>query len=55
MLSLSPGIHCIWAQATPLGAVVKLRMSPEVPIVVEYPMEGLGSISYFLAPKIDEE
>jgi hypothetical protein len=30
-------------------------MSPEVPIVVEYPMENTGSISYYLAPKIDEE
>jgi hypothetical protein len=30
-------------------------MSPDVPIVVEYPMKDTGSISYYLAPKIDEE
>ena len=34
---------------------MKLHMSPDVPIVVEYPIEKLGSISYFLAPKIDED
>jgi proliferating cell nuclear antigen len=42
-------------QATPLGPQVKLHMSPDVPIVVEYPIESSGSISYYLAPKIDEE
>lgn len=43
-----------FTKATPLGAKVKLHMSPDVPIVVEYPMD-IGSISYFLAPKIDED
>lgn len=42
-------------QATPLGSKVILHMSPDVPIVVEYPIENTGSISYYLAPKIDEE
>lgn len=28
-----------FTKATPLGPIVKLHMSPEVPIVVEYPME----------------
>lgn len=41
-----------FTKATPLGPTVKLHMSPEVPIVVEYPMEDVGSISYFLAPKV---
>lgn len=44
-----------FTKATPLGPTVKLHMSPDVPIVVEYPMENIGSISYFLAPKIDED
>ncbi|EWM26272.1 hypothetical protein NSK_002771 [Nannochloropsis salina CCMP1776] len=44
-----------FTKATPLGSTVKLHMSPDVPIVVEYPIDGIGSISYFLAPKIDED
>lgn len=46
-------LRCV--QATPLGPQVKLHLSPDVPIVVEYPMDQTGSISYYLAPKIDEE
>jgi proliferating cell nuclear antigen len=32
-----------------------LKMSPQVPLIVEFPIEGLGYIRYFLAPKIEEE
>jgi len=43
-----------FTKATPLSPVVVLSFSPEVPVVVEYPIEELGYIKYFLAPKIDE-
>jgi proliferating cell nuclear antigen len=32
-----------------------LKLSSDVPIVVEYKIEKLGSVKYFLAPKIDDE
>jgi len=43
-----------FTKATALGPSVVISMSPEVPIVVEYPIEGLGDIKFYLAPKIDE-
>ena len=45
-----------FAKATPLAKSVSLKMSPDVPLVVEYSMEDdMGHIRYYLAPKIDEE
>mmetsp|Transcript_33762 Transcript_33762/g.49577 ORF Transcript_33762/g.49577 Transcript_33762/m.49577 type:complete len:260 (-) Transcript_33762:433-1212(-) len=43
-----------FTKATGLGPTVVISMSPEVPIVVEYPIEEVGHIKYYLAPKIDE-
>lgn len=43
-----------FTKATSLGNSVILSMSPDVPIVVEYPIEDSGFIKYYLAPKIDE-
>jgi len=43
-----------FAKATPLSSTVSLKMSPDVPLVVEYAIEELGHIRYYLAPKIDE-
>eukprot|EP00568_Trieres_chinensis_P008412 CAMPEP_0183294390 /NCGR_PEP_ID=MMETSP0160_2-20130417/2753_1 /TAXON_ID=2839 ORGANISM="Odontella Sinensis, Strain Grunow 1884" /NCGR_SAMPLE_ID=MMETSP0160_2 /ASSEMBLY_ACC=CAM_ASM_000250 /LENGTH=262 /DNA_ID=CAMNT_0025455711 /DNA_START=161 /DNA_END=949 /DNA_ORIENTATION=+ len=43
-----------FTKATALGPQVVISMSPDVPIVVEYPIEGVGDIKYYLAPKIDE-
>ena len=34
---------------------VGLNMSSEVPLMVEYKIENLGHIRFYLAPKIDEE
>lgn len=45
----------LFTKATALGPTVTLSMSPDVPIVVEYPVDTMGSIRYYLAPKIDEE
>jgi len=44
-----------FTKATALGPTVTLSMSPEVPIVVEYPIDTFGWVRYYLAPKIDEE
>jgi proliferating cell nuclear antigen len=45
----------LFTKATALGPTVTLSMSPEVPIVVEYPISDFGYLRYYLAPKIDEE
>jgi len=44
-----------FTKATNLGPIVILSMSPDVPIVVEYPIGETGHIKYYLAPKIDED
>jgi len=43
-----------FTKATNLGPSVIISMSPDVPVVVEYPIEESGHIKYYLAPKIDE-
>eukprot|EP00559_Dactyliosolen_fragilissimus_P006488 CAMPEP_0184859952 /NCGR_PEP_ID=MMETSP0580-20130426/4910_1 /TAXON_ID=1118495 /ORGANISM="Dactyliosolen fragilissimus" /LENGTH=185 /DNA_ID=CAMNT_0027356855 /DNA_START=448 /DNA_END=1005 /DNA_ORIENTATION=- len=43
-----------FTKATSLGPSVIISMSPDVPVVVEYPIEDCGHIKYYLAPKIDE-
>jgi len=44
-----------FTKATPLSGQVTLKMSPDVPLVVEYKIETMGYIRYYLAPKIEEE
>ena len=44
-----------FTKATSLGPTVILSMSPDVPVVVEYPIGETGYIKYYLAPKIDED
>lgn len=44
-----------FAKATPLSGQVSLKMSPDVPLVVEYAIEDMGHIRFYLAPKIEEE
>jgi len=43
-----------FTKATVLSNVVTLRMSPEVPLLVEYKIDELGYVRYYLAPKIEE-
>ena len=43
-----------FTKATPLSKQVVISMSPEVPVVVEYPIEDVGGIKFYLAPKIDD-
>lgn len=45
----------LFTKATALGPTVTLSMSPDIPIVVEYPIEQKGVIRYYLAPKIDDD
>eukprot|EP01094_Clydonella_sp_ATCC50884_P020153 TRINITY_DN4125_c0_g1_i1.p1 TRINITY_DN4125_c0_g1~~TRINITY_DN4125_c0_g1_i1.p1 ORF type:complete len:274 (+),score=123.80 TRINITY_DN4125_c0_g1_i1:50-823(+) len=44
-----------FTKATALSGTVTLSMAPEIPLVVEYPIEDLGYVRYYLAPKIEED
>jgi len=44
-----------FTKATPLSGQVSLSLSKDVPLVVEYRMEDLGHVRYYLAPKIEDE
>jgi len=47
-----------FAKATPLSGSVTLKMSPDVPLVVEYKIQDeadMGHIRFYLAPKIEED
>ena len=44
----------LFTKATALGSSVVLSMSMDIPIVVEYPIDTVGYIRYYLAPKIDD-
>jgi proliferating cell nuclear antigen len=44
-----------FTKATSLSPSVTLSMGPEVPLVVEYTIENLGGLRFYLAPKIDDE
>ncbi len=43
-----------FTKATPLSPTVSLHMSKEVPLMVEYAIENMGHMRFYLAPKIDE-
>ena len=45
----------MFSKAASLGPTVTLSMSPDIPILVEYPIDTWGYVRYYLAPKIDEE
>jgi len=44
-----------FTKATVLSKTVQLSMSPDVPLMVEYAIEDVGYVRYYLAPKIEEE
>jgi proliferating cell nuclear antigen len=44
-----------FTKATSLSNDVTLSLSPDVPLMVEYKMEEVGNIRFYLAPKIDDE
>ncbi|KAH8329007.1 hypothetical protein KR074_001439 [Drosophila pseudoananassae] len=43
-----------FTKATPLTERVKICLSAEVPLLVEYAIEDFGYIRYYLAPKVDD-
>lgn len=43
-----------FTKATPLSSQVQLSMSADVPLVVEYKIEDMGYVRYYLAPKIED-
>jgi len=43
-----------FTKATPLSGQVQLSMSSDVPLVVEYKIEDMGYVRYYLAPKIED-
>lgn len=44
-----------FTKATPLSSQVILSMSKDLPVVVEYKIEEMGYVRYYLAPKIEDE
>lgn len=44
-----------FTKATSLSNTVIISMSPDVPVVIEYPIEESGHVKYYLAPKIDDD
>ncbi|KAJ3186822.1 hypothetical protein HK101_009564 [Irineochytrium annulatum] len=44
-----------FTKATPLSSKVTLSMSNEIPLLVEYKVDEVGHIRYYLAPKISDE
>ena len=46
----------LFTKATPLGPVVKISMTPNNPVVIEYPVEEtFGYLRYYLAPMVDDQ
>merc|ERR1719379_838433 len=44
-----------FTKATVLSKSVQLSLSPEVPLMVEYQVDEIGYVRYYLAPKIEED
>ncbi|KFL62060.1 proliferating cell nuclear antigen (pcna) [Trichophyton rubrum CBS 118892] len=44
-----------FCKATSLSSKVRLSLSAEVPLLVEYTLEGSGYVRFYLAPKIGED
>ncbi|XP_042463617.1 proliferating cell nuclear antigen-like isoform X2 [Zingiber officinale] len=44
-----------FTKATPLSNSVKICMSSDLPVVVEYKIAEMGYIRYYLAPKIEDD
>jgi len=44
-----------FTKATALSNQVSLSLSKDVPLAVEYRVEDMGYVRYYLAPKVDEE
>jgi hypothetical protein len=51
----TPSSLADFAKAASLSSVVKLSMSKDLPLVVEYTIDDIGHLKFYLAPKIDED
>lgn len=45
----------MFAKSTPLAPTVTLSMTENMPIRVHYPIDGLGHLRFYLAPKINDD
>ena len=45
----------LFNKAASLSNQVVLYLSPETPLCVDYKIENLGSLKFYLAPKISDE
>ena len=56
-IALSFGVKFLnfFTKATALSTSVRISMSEGEPVAIEYPIEELGYIRYYLAPKLDDE
>jgi proliferating cell nuclear antigen len=45
----------MFTKANSLSSLVNVSLSNEAPLVVKYELENLGSLQYYLAPKISED
>ncbi|VDD80823.1 unnamed protein product [Mesocestoides corti] len=56
-VSMTYSLHYfnIFTKAAPLASQVILSLTADVPAVVEFPIEDLGYIRYYLAPKIEDD
>jgi len=44
-----------FTKATSLSSSVTISLSPDIPLAVEYTIEQMGYIRYYLAPKIEDD
>lgn len=56
-VSMTYSLHYfnIFAKASPLSGQVVLSLTENVPAVVEFAIEDLGYVRYYLAPKIEDD
>lgn len=56
-VSCSYGLQYLnsFAKASSLSTWVTLHISPKYPLMIEYPIEELGYLKFYLAPKMDED
>ena len=45
----------MFTKASNLSSLVNVSLSNEAPLVVKYEIQNLGSLQYYLAPKISED
>jgi proliferating cell nuclear antigen len=47
-------IDC-FTKGLPLSATVILRLHPDVPMMIEYPIGENGHVKYFMSPRMENE